>query len=132
MPQQLPKPASIDEVHRQWRGEIIEAALQEQLQFSHGVAAKLINCYLKVRFVCANLEDHENVRALHPPIDDLLLRSLAEQNVGGLRPEWVRFRNARWSKFDSDTYQQVINRVRDVLPTNEPLWKIERFWIGFR
>jgi len=131
-PEQLPPPAKIDEVHLKWRSKVIEAAANEQLRFSHGVAAKLINCYLKVRFVCANCQDHRNVRSLHPPIDDLLLRSLAKENVGGFKKEWVRLRNARWSKFSSNTYQEVINHIREALPDNEPLWKIERFWIGFR
>lgn len=114
------------------RTKVIEAAANEQMRFSHGVAAKLINCYLKVRFVCANWQDHRNVRSLHPPIDDLLLQSLAKENVGGLKKEWARLRNARWSKFSSHTYQEVVDRIREVLPADEPLWQIERFWIGFR
>jgi hypothetical protein len=131
-PEQLPSPSEIDEVHLEWRTKVIEAAANEQLRFSHGVGAKLINCYLKVRFVCANCQDHRNVRSLHPPIDDLLLQSLAKQNVGGLKEEWARLRNARWSKFSSNTYQEVIDRIRQVLRADEPLWQIERFWIGFR
>lgn len=128
----LPIPSRVDTVHKHWRDLVIAAAKQEKLQFSHGVAAKLINCYLKVRFVCANLEANPKVSALHPPIDDLLLKSLAENNVGGLRDDWKRLRSARWSKFDSDTYQEAIDCVRRALPEGKPLWLIESFWKACR
>lgn len=128
----LPDPSKFDLVHKEWREIVIEKAENQKVKFSHGVAAKLINCYLKVRFVCANLEHSPKVAALHPPIDDLLLKSLADNDVGGLKKEWKRLRASRWSKFDSDTYQNAINCIREILPEPEPLWRIESYWTAYR
>jgi hypothetical protein len=79
---------------------------------THGVPAKLINCYLKVRFVCAGHHQHENVKVLHPPIDELLLNTLYELNVDGLRPEWGAACKERWSKFCADRYEKVIDLIQ--------------------
>ena len=100
------------------------------LPFTHGIAAKLINGYLKDRFVCGGYHEHERVKCLHPPIDALLLGALAEENVGGHAQQWREFRDQRWSKFDSAMYQAVINLIRESLPAGEPLWKIEQYWRG--
>ena len=128
----LPEPSEIDAFHKRWRGAAVSAAKARGLRFSHGVAAKLINCYLKVRFVCANLESSPKVSALHPPIDDLLLKSLACNNVGGLGRKWETLRVARWSKVDSETYQEAIDCIRMALPNNAPLWLIESYWKAYR
>lgn len=98
--------------------------------FTHGVAAKLINCYLKVRFVCGGHHADERVQMLHPPIDEVLLKELAAMNFGGNAASWRKFRQARWSKFDSETYESVVELIRSSLPPNEPLWKIEEYWRG--
>lgn len=127
-PDHLPEPSKLDTTHKTWREAAIQAARNQGIQFTHGVAAKLINCYLKVRFVCGGHHEHERVRCLHPPIDALLLDGLAKQNVGGFKREWREFHGMAWSKFDSATYQNVIDLIRQALPPDEPLWKIEEHW----
>lgn len=131
-PDQLPRVNDLDEVHAEWRQAIIAGAAQHDLPFTHGIAAKLINCYLKARFVCGGLHEHERVRRLHPPIDALLLQALARQNVGGFNKQWRRFHQQRWSKFDASTYQDVIDHIRLALPANAPLWTIEEHWVGYQ
>src|SRR5262245_8143972 len=81
-PDQLPPPSAIDREHRQWRETIIRST-RAGGAFTHGVAAKIINLYLKGRFVCGGHAGHERVDALHPPIDSVLLTTLADLNVGG-------------------------------------------------
>ena len=66
-PDQLPASGDMDETHRQWRGSIIKAARSQKLTFTHGVAAKLINCYLKCRFVCGGHSAHERSRSAQRP-----------------------------------------------------------------
>ncbi len=129
-PSQLPAPTDLFTQHRQWRADVIAAANNEGLVFTHGIAAKLINCYLKVRFVCGGHHADARVQALHPPIDELLLKELAAVNFGGEAKKWRKFRQSRWSKFDSETYEGVIALIRQSLPDNEPLWKIEEYWEG--
>lgn len=130
-PNQLPTPRNIDQKHEEWREDIINMAEKYGLKcFTHGVAAKLINCYLKTRFVCGGYHEHERVKCLHPPIDRLLLGELAKRNVGGFAVQWKEFKEKPWSRFDSNTYQSVIDQIRKSLKKNEPLWKIEEHWEG--
>jgi hypothetical protein len=131
-PEQLPAPHVVDGTHRQWRAEIMGAAKLRKLRFTHGVAAKLVKVYLKSRFVCAGHHAHARVQSLHPPIDSVLLKGLAVANVGGHGKEWKRgAAKARWSKFGSDDYEQVIALIRQSLE-GAPLWRIEEYWKGNR
>lgn len=131
-PENLPSPRDIDAQHRRWRDSAIQAAKERDITgFSHGVAAKLINVYLKSAFVCAGHELHPKVAALHPPIDSLLLDSLYEENAGNQKEVWGRARQSRWSKFDSGQYQAVIEGIRGLM-NGRPLWQAEEYWRGYR
>ena len=131
-PALLPGPTQIDAKHREWRMAAIKAASAEGLSgFGHGVAAKLINVYLKGAFVCAGHEAHENVAALHPPIDSLLLDELSANNVGDLKKAWNVARKRRWSKFNSTEYEEVINSIRAALE-GRPMWEVESYWRGYQ
>jgi hypothetical protein len=131
-PAKLPSPEKTDSEHRLWRETAIKAAENRGLVgFGHGVAAKLINVYLKGAFVCAGHEAHPNVVALHPPIDSLLLDELYLNNVGGLKKDWALARKLRWSKFDSSQYEAVIKSIRKSM-SNSPLWKVESYWRGYQ
>lgn len=99
------------------------------IAMTHGVAAKLINCYLKSRFVCGGHHAHENVAALHPPIDAIVLDTLASEDNGCHRDRWNSFRRIRWSKFTSEQYQEVITLIRESLG-DKPMWMIEEHWRG--
>jgi len=91
-PTQLPACKHADSYHREWREKVIAEAEKRELCFTHGVAAKLINCYLKVRFVCGGHESHPRVASLHPPIDKLLLTSLATSTDPDIRQRWKAYR----------------------------------------
>lgn len=85
-PALLPLPGDLDSRHRAWRTTAIQIANSMGLtHFTHGIAAKLINVYLKGAFVCAGHQMHINVAALHPPIDRLLLDELYKGAIGGQR-----------------------------------------------
>jgi hypothetical protein len=128
-PDQLPSASRIDIAHRQWRMKAIKVAGRLGLPFTHGVAAKLINCYLKTRFVCGGFHEHPSVIALHPPIDSVLLAALAAERVGGELALWRDAQKKRWSKFDSEDYERVIESIRKAL-AGSPLWLIEEHWPG--
>lgn len=112
-----------DAQHRVWREAAIKAAEAQGLQFTHGVAAKLINVYLKARRLGGPDQ--------HPPIDSVLLTQLSAENFGGFRAVWDRARRRRWSKLTSDDYEEVITHVRLAM-AGEPLWKVEEHWCGFQ
>jgi hypothetical protein len=128
-PEKLPSPEFIDDRHREWREKVIGVAQKELPNITHGVAAKLINMYLKAGFVCGGHHNHVRVQVLHPPIDSLLLERLSENNIGGLSSVWNKARKIRWSKFDSEQYETVINSIR-VSMGDKPLWEVERYWPG--
>ena len=130
-PNNLPLPQHIDDNHKEWRGKVIAAALTQGLNFTHGVAAKLINIYLKAGFVCGGHHANARVQALHPPIDSVLLDELYDKNIGGFRTIWNKARKTRWSKFDSDEYELVIKNIRAALP-NQAMWEVEQYWRGYQ
>jgi hypothetical protein len=131
-PGQLPDPLNVDFTHREWRTTVIAAAMAEGLEFTHGVAAKLINIYLKAVFVCGGHHADRRVQALHPPIDSLLLDELYDKDAGGLRREWGKARATRWSNFTSEQYEAVIANIRAALGPDVPLWEIEQYWRGYQ
>jgi hypothetical protein len=128
-PSDLPEPSQTDQQHRIWRARICRQAQTTHPSVSHGVAAKLINCYLKSRFVCGGHHEHPNVAALHPPIDRLLLMALAKGSDGDEGNAWKKAGNKGWSKFDSDEYEDLIAMMRKRL-NGAPLWTIEEQWRG--
>jgi hypothetical protein len=81
----LPPPQNVDAEHRRWRDAVITAARTHETAFTHGLAAKLINIYLKAGFVCGGHHLNASVQALHPPIDRQLLREFSMRNFGGAR-----------------------------------------------
>jgi hypothetical protein len=131
-PAQLPEPQELDGTHRRWRTDVVARAKARGLDFTHGVAAKLINIYLKAAFTCGGHDSHPRVEALHPPMDSLLLDELWKRNIGGRRAEWARARSIRWSKFTSDQYESVIDSIRTALGGKVPLWHVEQYWRGYQ
>jgi len=128
---QLPDPDRVDEVHREWRKKVITEARNRKYTFTDGIAAKLINSYLKARFVCGGYHENERVACIHPPIDSILMESLSDINIGGKQDEWRRMSKKKWSKFKSQDYEKVILLIRQTIP-GQPLWKIEEFWRGYQ
>lgn len=129
-PDQLPAPAKMDEAHKHWRDQILKRAPEINLHLSHGIAAKLINVYLKARFVHPHYETDARVSALHPPIDRILLNSLARIDLNGKQRFWRRYANIGWTNFCSDQYEAVIYEIRDALGQDVPMWQIEAHWAG--
>jgi len=124
-PKQLPSPVLMDAVHLAWRKTVIKEARKVGLEFTHGIAAKLINLYLKAKFTCGGYASHPRVATLHPPIDSLLLKAFNRT----LKPQDRLPVN--WSTFDSQTYQQAIGALR-LSRKGLPLWTAESLWQGHR
>ena len=129
-PNKLPSPQDTDTEHKKWRNRVIEEAKKLDLTFTHGVAAKLINIYLKAGFVCGGHHDHPNVKALHPPIDRVLLATLIAKDFGGKQQVWQEARDIGWTHFNSKDYETVIINIRNSMP-NQALWEVEQYWPGY-
>jgi hypothetical protein len=124
-PDLLPDPSTIDTEHRRWRA----STMIHSAKLTEGIAAKLINVYLKARFVCGGFADHPSVTALHPPIDRLLLNELGRRDFAGQGRFWRRASQDGWSTFDGPRYEEVIDRIRAGLD-GKPMWMIESHWRG--
>lgn len=127
----LPDPAQFDNTHKIWREKIIKT-LKCTNDVSDGVAAKLINTYLKGRFICGGFHEHDKAKALHPPLDSLLLNELKRLPAGNGIRELMKDQNRGWSGFDSPCYQGIVNIIRQILGDGKPLWMIEEYWRGYR
>ncbi len=126
-------PTSIDSLHREWRMTVIGIATTEapQAQFTHGIAAKLINIYFKVGLITIGSQHNKLVNALHPPIDSVLLKALETDDRKSNPPNPARadfWRSKRWTNFESKDYEEVIQKVREKLGLKTPLWMIEEHW----
>tara|TARA_B100001057_G_C22786910_1_gene925982 strand:- start:351 stop:983 length:633 start_codon:yes stop_codon:yes gene_type:complete len=116
----------------------------EKPRFTYGVAAKLLNCYLKTIFVTQfigslSANEREKVSAIHPPIDRLLLNSIktnlkqiyAVSEIEEKRKFWRSKDIQSWSLYEARDYKKVIGEIKQIQEKrNQPLWKIEAFWPG--
>lgn len=125
-------PANFDVAHRKWRITIIQRAKELGMPKIHdGMAAKLINVYLKSIIICGGYHDTPQAGKIHPPVDRLLLASLAKDDIGGLKSFWNKSAQKGWSKFSSTEYEAVIKNIKRVSEDN-PLWMIEDHWQGYQ
>lgn len=100
--------------------------------FSFGVAAKLINVYLKVGVLSRSGKDGADFVAMHPPVDRILLLGLGDADLGGRRRFWTAMAKVGWSTFSEAQYGEVIRAMRESLPASMPLWSIEKYWRGYQ
>src|SRR5262249_15748018 len=68
--------ASCRSLNREWRKRVVKAARRKGLRLTHGSAPTLVIVSLNSVSFWGARHDHPRVRALHPPIDSLLLDAL--------------------------------------------------------
>ena len=148
-PDQLPEPEGMD----QFQYDRIEALIKasEPLRYIHGKtklslpflctygrAQKLVNIYLKTKFVCAGHHHHPSVRVLHPPLDRVLLQALVsfchahrhDETLADFRAEFQAARAPKgisWTEFDKEAYRAFIDAIK-TLQRGKPLWAVEEHW----
>ena len=120
---------TFDKRHLELRESIVAASRLKGSPLTHGRAAKVLNIYFKVRFVCGPDHTDKRIKLIHPPVDRMLLTELAGKDIGGKRKDWTHYRDGGWSKFSSDNYEAVI-RILRVAINGEPMWTLERHWSG--
>ena len=113
-------------------------------RFTYGVAAKLLNCYLKTIFVTQfvgslSAKEKEKVSVIHPPIDRLLINSIknklrliyADSEIEEKRKFWNSKDIQSWSLYEARDYKKVIGEIKQIQKKrNQPLWMIEAYWPG--
>lgn len=142
----LPPPEDFDRFHNECCVAIMTTASETspdkfggtagEGKFTYGVAAKLLNCYMKPLFVAGVQEtlSSENIakqNAIHPPIDRLLLAELYKDNAFGERKFWKKYMQLGWSNFGQDDYRNCVEMMKSKL-LSRPMWEIEKYWKGFQ
>lgn len=131
-PDGLPKPKEFDDWHKKKCERAMAIAKKNHIRhFSYGIAAKLINAYLKVVFICGGYHKCRKVKVIHPPIDRILLKELRKKKNKNQKAPWMKGSLA-WSKFDGNKYRKVIQHIRAITNNNDGLWKIEEYWRGYQ
>lgn len=145
----LPTPQDFDEKHREWCEKICKNAKScgVKQKISHGIAAKLINVFIKALMPSDIETCPDGIKAkwyaIHPPIDRKVLKNMKnkiDKNLIKDKNFWSSLPGTQepsWKQFNAENYQDVIDLIRKDLHTrlkcsindSVPLWKNERFWI---
>lgn len=117
-----------DAKQKEWCGKIIDhfsklnkpSSETGYYNCSYGRASKIIAIYLKIAIVLPSKGETENCLVIHPPIDSILLKTLAiEANLKTLI-------NLKWTSFKENDYWGTVEIIRNSnLPFN---WKLEEYW----
>tara|TARA_B100000965_G_C19388722_1_gene667978 strand:- start:98 stop:727 length:630 start_codon:yes stop_codon:yes gene_type:complete len=105
--------------------------------YTYGIAAKILNCYLKVFFL-ESFGNQEFADFIHPPVDAILLKALKKEDKKLFNFKNPIFTNIgvqkipTWTRITEDEYKEIIKLMKEfVFSKNQNgLWKIESFWIG--
>lgn len=116
-----------DAVHKTWVDSTQSYLQRNGLEATFGRCAKVIAIYLKVTVITAGYHDAPFARVIHPPIDEILLKSLARDDrfPAPARRLW---RRTKWTKLDATRYAELIESFRAVKLDMPVFWMIERYW----
>ena len=121
-------PHDFDDAHNGWSAVALAVLRAAGVtEATHGRVAKLIAVYLKSMIVVAGAHDTPFGRVLHPPIDEILLRSLA-RSTRFSKPSRQLWRRTTWTKLDGPGYAVVIQSLRDEGLDRPAFWKVEEYW----
>lgn len=116
-----PTQEEFDCLHVQWATQLISSLTESTGAIvSYGRAAKIISIYLKTSVVLCNQGNCAKSLVIHPPIDGILLNSIAKKI--GLK-ELTR---ERWTQLDKENYWELVNKLKTEFGSFD--WKLEYFW----
>lgn len=120
--------ASFDALHAEWCRSVMRRLRRKQVRnVTFGRAAKLIAVYLKTMVVIGADPQSSLATVGHPPIDRILLRSLARAGEikSPAKREWARI---NWTELDETGYRRLIKQLRACWADDEPMWHLEKHW----
>jgi len=106
--------------------------------YTYGIAAKLLNVYLKVYFL-GDFSNKQYASYIHPPIDRLLLEQLKKVDKdlfffdkGDFPAHKLTNGLPAWTQLTAEQYSDLIERIKKHLAGYGilELWKIEYAWKG--
>jgi hypothetical protein len=117
-----------DSFHRRYAREIINLLKAEGVgSVTYGRAAKIIAIYLKSMVVIGPLCDTRFACVIHPPLDRILLRSLAHRD--GL-PKGLKQKceTVNWTELSENEYFDLIQGFRQAGLDKPAFWMLEQHW----
>ncbi len=117
--------------------ELLDEHNKLQKHYSYGIAAKILNCYLKVFFL-EFFGKQEFADFIHPPVDALLLEALKKEDNELFTFNSKIFKNIgaqkipKWTVINEYEYKGIVNLMKKFISSRNQngLWKIESFWVG--
>jgi hypothetical protein len=103
-----------------WCTQLIERFKAMGIPCSYGRAAKIVAIYLKTSVVLPSRGTANNATLIHPPVDSILLRSLARKT------SMKHLRTMRWTKITVQAYLQLLGELRHTLGSFN--WTLEEHW----
>ena len=105
--------------------------------YTYGIAAKILNCYLKVFFL-ESFGNQKFADFIHPPVDAILLKALRKEDKKLFNFKNSIFTNIgvlkipTWTRINENEYKMIIKLMKEFVSSKNQkgLWKIESFWIG--
>jgi len=105
--------------------------------YTYGIAAKILNCYLKVFFL-ESFCNQKFADFIHPPVDAILLKALRKEDKKLFNFKNSVFTNIgvqkipTWTRINENEYKTIIKLMKEFVSSKNEngLWKIESFWIG--
>lgn len=105
--------------------------------YTYGIAAKILNCYLKVFFL-ESFRNQKFADFIHPPVDAILLKALRKEDEKLFNFKNSVFTNIgvqkipSWTRINENEYKMIIKLMKEFVSSKNQngLWKIESFWIG--
>lgn len=94
---------------------------------TYGHAAKAVAIYLKSMVVNAGFEDTDFAGNLHPPVDSILLKTLAGASKFS-RESRQLWGSTTWTDLDEPAYFRLIESFRREDLDSPAFWFVERYW----
>jgi hypothetical protein len=117
-----------DAQHTIWCNQIVKYLNENGVEApTFGLAAKLVNVYLKSSIVLSKYCDSKLASIVHPPIDDLLLKAIVADKSLSLSIR-NQCKGVRWTQFTEGSYQQLIQAFRSHELHRPNFWELERYW----
>jgi len=117
-----------DPLHSKWCNAIVgHLSRQGVPNATYGRAAKLVAVYLKSMIVLGEHAASSLARVAHPPIDRILLRTMATSAEVESRHK-ARWRRVAWTTLDEAGYFELLQQLRETLPPESPWWRLEQYW----
>lgn len=117
-----------EEWHQKWCSNVVNFLRRRKVKStSYGRSAKLIAVYLKTMVVIGPGWKSNLARVAHPPIDRVFPKNISScvEVESVHKKDWGKI---PWTKLDKRNYYRLMNQLRDALPNERRLWRLEKYW----